>query len=132
MRCALVFSALVIVMLGATPARAVDASLQWVEVEVALSPDGKAMVKYHIRWQVSRGDMGGFYFQGEQGSIRWHRPGCGAVTTSGVRLCHAVTIAPIAFPNPGPVCKLTNAACLVPWAYPSAIPSALASCNPKT
>jgi len=65
------------------PAHAVDAQLQWVEVEAALAPDGKAMVRYHVRWNVRGGDMGGFYFQGEQGRIRWHRLGCGAVTTDG-------------------------------------------------
>ena len=57
----------------------VQADLRWVEVEAALSPDGKAMVQYKVRWNVQRGTMGGFYFQGEQGSIQWHRPGCGAV-----------------------------------------------------
>ena len=37
------------------------------------------MVQYKVHWRVNRGTMGGFYFQGEQGKIDWHRPGCGAV-----------------------------------------------------
>src|SRR5215203_3509833 len=57
---------------------------------------------------------------------------CPAVTTSGVLLCQADTSAPIAFPRPGPVCRLTRAARSVPWAYPSAIPKALASCSAST
>src|SRR5215210_1866017 len=65
-------------------------------------------------------------------STRCRRSCWPAVTTSGVLLCHAVTIAPIALPNPGPVCRFTRAACPVPWAYPSAIPKTLASCSPKT
>jgi hypothetical protein len=64
--------------------------------------------------------------------IRCRRSCCPAVTTSGVLLCHAVTIAPIAFPSPGPVCRFTNAACPVPWAYPSAIPNAEASWSART
>jgi hypothetical protein len=60
-------------------AQSLQADLRWVEVEVALSPDGRAMVQYKVRWNVTRGTMGAFYFQGEQASIDWHRPGCGAV-----------------------------------------------------
>ena len=54
---------------------ALQTDLKWVEVEVALSPGEKAMVQYKIRWSVTSGDMGGFYFQGEQGRIDWHKPG---------------------------------------------------------
>ncbi|RMF83075.1 MAG: hypothetical protein D6744_05385, partial [Planctomycetota bacterium] len=61
-------------------AQSVRADLKWVEVEVALDPSGKAMVQYKLRWNVQRGTMGGFYFQGESAAIQWHRPGCGALT----------------------------------------------------
>ncbi len=64
---------------AAAPAWAVDAAMRWVEVEVALSPDMKAMVQYKVCWNVSSGTMGGFYFQGERARIAWHAPGCGAV-----------------------------------------------------
>ena len=58
---------------------AVDAQMQWVETEVALAPNGKAMVQYKVHWKVNSGTMGGFYFQGERGRIQWQDPGCGAV-----------------------------------------------------
>jgi hypothetical protein len=60
-------------------AQSLQADLRWVEVEVALAPDGRAMVQYKVRWNVTRGTMGAFYFQGEQAPIDWHGPGCGAV-----------------------------------------------------
>ena len=77
------FLLLGIIVLTGCPARTavaqVQADLRWVEVEAAVSPNGKTMVQYKVHWKVNRGTMGGFYFQGEQGRIDWHRPGCGAV-----------------------------------------------------
>ncbi|BCJ58417.1 hypothetical protein Jiend_18390 [Micromonospora endophytica] len=55
-----------------------------------------------------------------------------AVMISGVRLCQAVTMLPMALPVPGAVCRLTCAGLPVAWAYPSAMPTADASWSAST
>ena len=69
----------VLCILAPSASIAVDAHLKWVEVEVTLSPEMKAMVQYKVCWNVRGGTMGGFYFQGERGDIAWNRRACGAV-----------------------------------------------------
>jgi len=51
---------------------------------------------------------------------------------SGVRFLKAVKMLPIALPTPAAECRLTRAALPLAWAYPSAIPTTTASCNPST
>ena len=77
--CCLLCFVVAVLCLAKTASGQLQADMQWVEVEAALSPNGKAMVQYKVHWRVDRGTMGGFFFQGEQGSIQWHQPGCGAV-----------------------------------------------------
>jgi len=62
-------SALVAVCLwlaAGTARAAVSARLQWVEVDVGLREDGKADIVYKVRWNVSSGEMHGFYLEGMQ------------------------------------------------------------------
>src|SRR5215469_740094 len=57
---------------------------------------------------------------------------CPAVTTNGTRAIFAFMIAPIPCPRPPEVCRLTKAGLPEACAYPSAMETAVASCNPHT
>ena len=57
---------------------------------------------------------------------------CPAVTTIGTRAIFAFMIAPIPCPRPPEVCRLTKAGFPEACAYPSAMETAVASCNPQT
>jgi len=71
--------------LAAGPALAVDADLRTVEITVLVRPDGKATVWHELDWNVTSGDMGGFYFQGEQAPFAWNEEQCWADLADGTR-----------------------------------------------
>ncbi|PKL07428.1 MAG: hypothetical protein CVV51_14170, partial [Spirochaetae bacterium HGW-Spirochaetae-7] len=55
------------------------------ETTVVLRPDGKADVYYVVEWNVTGGDMSGFYFQGEAFKPVWNLDRCWADLPGGVR-----------------------------------------------
>ena len=65
-------------------------------------------------------------------STRCRSSCCPAVTTSGVPLARALVRPPIALPRPAAVCRFTNAGRPVACAYPSAMPTAVASWSAST
>ncbi|MFA5261953.1 MAG: hypothetical protein WC450_12065, partial [Candidatus Omnitrophota bacterium] len=69
----------------ATPAWCGQFKMRWVEVDVVLDPDGKALVSYAVRWSCRGADLHGFYFEGFAGLPRFNYLDAHAVGEDGTR-----------------------------------------------
>ncbi|MBU0926115.1 MAG: hypothetical protein KKA67_00040, partial [Spirochaetes bacterium] len=76
---------LVLAALAAGSASALSSDLVSAEISVVLGADGKAQVFYVLEWNVTSGDMSGFYFQGEAFDPVWNLERCYADLEGGVR-----------------------------------------------
>ena len=64
---------------------ALTSDLVSTEITVFLRPDGKAEIFWQMEWNVSAGDMSGFYFQGEECTPVWNLQRSYADLPGGIR-----------------------------------------------
>jgi len=76
----------ILFLLFSFPLFSLDVSLDSVEIDVVVFPNGKAAIYYSTQWTTYDGTMSGFYFQGEQASPRFNLSSCFADLDDGSRV----------------------------------------------